>query len=166
MKRNPTRPVRVGSVTLGSSHPVAVQSMCATRTQDVDATVEQAEAIREAGGTLVRVAVDSPRDVEALAEVRRQTKANLVVDLQENYRLAASVAPHVDKVRYNPGHLWHHEKQKPVREKVRFLVDVAREHDLAIRIGVNCGSVDPVLKEQIGRASRRERGEIDEAQAS
>ena len=79
--------------------------MCATRTQDVDATVEQAEAIRNAGGDLVRVAVDSPKDVEALAEIRRQTPANLVVDLQENYRLAATVAPHVDKVRYNPGHL-------------------------------------------------------------
>jgi (E)-4-hydroxy-3-methylbut-2-enyl-diphosphate synthase len=148
MKRNPTRPVRIGSVFLGAGHPVAVQSMCATRTQDVDATVEQAESIREAGAALVRVAVDSARDVEALAEVRRQTKANLVVDLQESYRLAETVAPHVDKVRYNPGHLWHHERSKPVAEKVRFLVDVAREHDLALRVGVNCGSVDPAIKER------------------
>jgi (E)-4-hydroxy-3-methylbut-2-enyl-diphosphate synthase len=131
---------------IGSGHPVAVQSMCATRTQDVDATVEQAEAIRNAGGDLVRVAVDNPQDVAALAEIRRQTRANLVVDLQENYRLAASVAPHVDKVRYNPGHLYHHEREKPVGEKVRFLADVAREHDCAIRVGVNCGSVDPALK--------------------
>jgi (E)-4-hydroxy-3-methylbut-2-enyl-diphosphate synthase len=146
MKRNPTRAVRVGEVTLGGGHPVAVQSMCATRTQDVDATVEQAEAIRKAGGDVVRVAVDSPKDVDALAEIRRQTPANLVVDLQENYRLAARVAPHVDKVRYNPGHLYHHEKEKPVREKVRFLAEVAREHDCAIRVGVNCGSVDPETK--------------------
>jgi (E)-4-hydroxy-3-methylbut-2-enyl-diphosphate synthase len=146
MKRNPTRTVKVGSVSLGAGHPVAVQSMCATRTQDVDATVEQAESIRNAGAGLVRVAVDSPKDVEALAEVRRQTPANLVVDLQENYRLAETVAPHVDKVRYNPGHLWHHEKSKPVGEKVRFLVDVARAHDLALRVGVNCGSVDPEIK--------------------
>ncbi len=146
MKRNPTRPVRVGAVTIGGGHPVAVQSMCATRTQDVDATVEQAEAIRKAGGDVVRLAVDNAKDVLALAEVRRQTSANLVVDLQENYRLATRVAPHVDKIRYNPGHLWHHEKEKPVKEKVRFLVDVAREHDLALRVGVNCGSVDPELK--------------------
>ena len=83
------------------------------------------------GGDLVRVAVDSPKDVEALAEVRRQTTANLVVDLQENYRLAASVAPHVDKIRYNPGHLYHHEKEKPVaREGRASSSDVAREHDL------------------------------------
>jgi len=143
-KRNPTRSVRVGSVRLGAAHEVAVQSMCATRTQDIDATVEQAEAIRNAGGALVRVAVDNPKDVAALAEIRRQTPANLVVDLQENYRLAAQVAPHVDKVRYNPGHLYHHEKEKPVRDKVRFLADVARENDCAIRVGVNCGSVDPV----------------------
>src|SRR5512147_936484 len=126
MKRNPTRTVRVGTIALGAAHPVAVQSMCATRTQDVDATVEQAEAIRKAGGALVRVAVDSPKDVQALAEVRRQTKANLVVDLQESYRLAEAVGPHVDKIRYNPGHLWHHERSKPVREKVRFIVGVAR----------------------------------------
>jgi (E)-4-hydroxy-3-methylbut-2-enyl-diphosphate synthase len=146
MKRGATRAVRVGTVTLGGAHPVAVQSMCATRTQDVDATVEQAEAIRAAGGDLVRVAVDSPKDVEALAAIRRQTKANLVVDLQENYRLAERVAPSVDKLRYNPGHLYHHEKDKPVREKVRFLADVARTHDCALRVGVNCGSVDPQTK--------------------
>jgi (E)-4-hydroxy-3-methylbut-2-enyl-diphosphate synthase len=143
MNRNPSRAVRVGAVTLGGGHPVAVQSMCATRTQDVDATVEQAEAIRKAGGDVVRVAVDSAKDVDALAQIRRQTTANLVVDLQENYRLAAKVAPHVDKVRYNPGHLYHHEKDKPVREKVRFLAEAAREHDCAMRVGVNCGSVDP-----------------------
>jgi (E)-4-hydroxy-3-methylbut-2-enyl-diphosphate synthase len=143
VKRNATRAVPVGTVTLGGGHAIAVQSMCATRTQDVDATVEQAEEIRAAGGDLVRVAVDSPKDVEALAEIRRQTKANLVVDLQENYRLAEKVAPSVDKLRYNPGHLYHHEKHKPVREKVQFLAEVARAHDCALRVGVNCGSVDP-----------------------
>jgi len=145
-KRKPTRSVRVGTAWVGSAHPIALQSMCATRTQDVDATVEQAESIREAGGDLVRIAVDSAKDVEALARIREQTTANLVVDLQENYRLAARVAPHVDKVRYNPGHLYHHEKDKPVREKVRFLAEVAREHDCALRVGVNCGSVDPEIK--------------------
>jgi (E)-4-hydroxy-3-methylbut-2-enyl-diphosphate synthase len=120
--------------------------MCATRTQDIDATVEQAESIRRAGGDVVRVAVDNPADVAALAEVRRQTRANLAVDLQENYRLAAQVAPHVDKIRYNPGHLYHHEREKSTAQKVAFLVDIAREHDCALRVGVNCGSVDPELK--------------------
>jgi (E)-4-hydroxy-3-methylbut-2-enyl-diphosphate synthase len=146
VKRNPTRTVAVGTVTLGGGHPVAVQSMCATRTQDIDATVEQAEAIRAAGGDLVRVAVDSAKDVDALGEIRRQTRANLVVDLQESYRLAERVAPRVDKLRYNPGHLHHHEKDKPVREKVGYLAAVAREHGCALRVGVNCGSVDPETK--------------------
>jgi (E)-4-hydroxy-3-methylbut-2-enyl-diphosphate synthase len=146
MKRNETRAVKVGTIVIGGGHPVAVQSMCATKTQDVDATVEQAEAIRKAGGDVVRVAVDAPKDVEALAEIRRQTSANLVVDLQENYRLAEQVAPHVDKIRYNPGHLYHHERDKPVREKVRFLASVATAHDCALRVGVNCGSVDPDTK--------------------
>ncbi len=144
--RNPTREVRIGTLTIGSPHPVAVQSMCATRTQDIDATVAQVEAIRLAGGDIVRLAVDNVKDVEALQEIRRQTKANLAVDLQENYRLATGVAPHVDKIRYNPGHLYHHEKTKSVRDKVGFLAGVARDHDCAIRIGVNCGSVDPEVK--------------------
>ena len=146
MKRNPTRSVRAGSVTIGGGQPIAVQTMCATKTQDVAASVEQAERMRAAGAALVRLAVDSPKDVQALAEIRKQTKANLVVDLQENYRLAAQVAPHVDKIRYNPGHLYHHERDKPVRDKVAFLVNVAREHDCALRVGVNCGSVDPEVE--------------------
>jgi len=145
-RRNPTREVRIGRLLIGAAHPVAVQSMCATHTRDIDATVEQAEAIRRAGGDLVRVAVDSRSDATALAEIRRQTSVNLAVDLQESYRLAELVAPHVDKIRYNPGHLYHHERDKPVAEKVRFLAEVAREHGNALRIGVNCGSVDPEQK--------------------
>ena len=117
--RRSTRPVRVGNVTIGGGAPIAVQSMAATRTQDIEATVRQVNLLHEAGADIVRIAVDSRKDVEALAEVRRRTSATLSVDLQENYRLAEIVAPHVDKIRYNPGHLHHHEKDKPVREKVR-----------------------------------------------
>ena len=73
---------------------------------------------------------------------------NLAVDLQENYRLAEIVASSVDKIRYNPGHLYHHERDKPWQDKVRFLAEVAGEHECAIRVGVNCGSVDPAKKEQ------------------
>ena len=91
----------------------------------------------------MRVAVDSKPDAVALAEIRNQTEANLSVDLQENYRLAEIVAPHVDKIRYNPGHLYHHERDKPWQEKVSYLAQVADENDCAIRVGVNCGSVDP-----------------------
>jgi len=143
LPRNPTRAVSIGSVTIGDDHPVAVQSMCATHTQDVEATTAQVNALAEAGAGVVRIAVDNTRDAEALAEIRRRTRANLSVDLQENYRLATQVAPHVDKVRYNPGHLYHHEREKPWQDKVKFLAGVAGENDCAMRVGVNCGSVDP-----------------------
>jgi (E)-4-hydroxy-3-methylbut-2-enyl-diphosphate synthase len=146
--RNPTRVVRVGSVTLGGGSPIAVQSMTATHTRNVDATTEQVNNLVAAGADVVRIAVDNTKDAEALAEIRLRTKANLSVDLQENYRLAKDVAPHVDKVRYNPGHLYHHEREKPWQDKVKFLVDVAGENDCAMRVGVNCGSVDPAKLEK------------------
>ena len=147
LPRNPTRSVDIGRLTVGDSHPIAVQSMTATRTRDVNSTVSQVHQLADAGADIVRIAVDSRRDVEALAEIRKQTTANLSVDLQENYRLAETVAPHVDKIRYNPGHLYHHEPRKPWQEKVRYLADVAKQHDCAIRVGVNCGSVDPAQRD-------------------
>lgn len=146
--RNPTRRVKVGSIFIGDNHPIAVQSMTATKTQDIDATVELIRLLENAGADVVRIAVDSKKDAESLSEIRRQTQANLSVDLQENYRLAELVAPHVDKIRYNPGHLYHHEKEKPWTDKVEYIVGVAKDHDCAIRIGVNCGSVDPAKKEK------------------
>src|SRR5262245_27725126 len=99
--RNPTRAVKVGQGTIGGGHPIMIQSMTATHTQDIEATLEQAESLRAAGAGLVRIAVDNVHDAEALAEIRKRCAANLVVDLQENYRLVTRVAPHVDKVRYN-----------------------------------------------------------------
>src|SRR5881275_3354873 len=117
--------------------------MAATRTQDVAATIRQVELLELAGADVIRIAVDNPKDVEALADIRMaRPNANLVIDLQENYRLAEKVAPYVQKLRYNPGHLYHIERDKPISAKVAYLVDVARAHGCAIRIGVNAGSVD------------------------
>jgi (E)-4-hydroxy-3-methylbut-2-enyl-diphosphate synthase len=146
--RNPTRAVRIGSITIGAGHPIAAQSMTATHTTDIEATVAQAEDLRQAGAGVVRIAVDSKKDAAALPAIRAGTTANLAIDLQENYRLAADVAPHVDKLRYNPGHLYHHEPTKPWQEKVKFIADIAAAHDCALRVGVNCGSVDPAKKEK------------------
>jgi len=148
--RNPTRSVKIGTVTIGAGHPVAVQTMTATKTADVAATVAQIRQFEDAGADVVRIAVDSKADAAAVADIRKETTANLVIDLQENYRLAAVVAPHVDKIRYNPGHLYHHEREKPVDEKVTFMADVAGSHGISIRVGVNCGSVDPTLAERFG----------------
>ncbi len=153
MKRAPSRPVRAGTVTIGGGHPIVVQSMCATRTTDIEATTQQVRMLHDAGAGLVRIAVDSQRDVAALAEIRaRVPDANLVVDLQENYRLIAQVAPFVNKVRYNPGHLYHHEKTKTTRDKVAFIAETAARYDLAVRVGVNCGSVDPAMEARFAGA--------------
>ncbi|HVJ66781.1 MAG TPA: (E)-4-hydroxy-3-methylbut-2-enyl-diphosphate synthase [Caulifigura sp.] len=148
LPRNPTRAVKIGSITIGAGNPIAVQSMTATHTTNIDATVSQIHDLEAAGADVIRVAVDSKKDAEALLEIRRQTTANLVIDLQENYRLAEVVAPAVQKLRYNPGHLYHHERDKPWQEKVRYIAKVAADHDCAMRIGVNCGSVDPAKKEK------------------
>jgi len=144
--RNPTRAVRIGSITVGAGHPIAIQSMCATKTANIEATVAQANQLAAAGADIVRIAVDSHREAESLPAIRERTRTNLSVDLQENYRLASQLAPWVDKIRYNPGHLYHHEPEKPWQDKVKFLVEVAAQHDVALRVGVNCGSVDPAKR--------------------
>ena len=148
LKRKPTRAVRIGTVQVGAGAPIVVQSMCATKTTDIEATVAQVHQLEEAGAGVVRIAVDNPKEAAALKEIRAQTSATLSVDLQENYKVADQVAPFVDKIRYNPGHLHHIEKRKTIPQKVAWLVAVAREHDVAVRIGVNCGSVAPAFLEQ------------------
>jgi len=154
IRRKPTRAVRIGSITVGGGAPIAVQSMAATKTQDIEATTRQVHLIHAAGADIIRIACDSKADVAALAEVRARVmetiQPNLSVDLQENYRLSEIVAPYVDKIRYNPGHLWHHEREKSIRDKVAYIADIAEKHDIALRVGVNCGSVDPVMAERFG----------------
>ncbi|HUO04600.1 MAG TPA: (E)-4-hydroxy-3-methylbut-2-enyl-diphosphate synthase [Candidatus Binataceae bacterium] len=144
-----TRTIDVGGTKVGGGAPIVVQSMCATRTIDIDQTVAQAHQLAKAGAGIVRIAVDSDKEIPALAEIRKQTKGIVLsVDLQENYKIADRVAPHVDKIRYNPGHLHHIEKSKSIERKVGWIADVARENNLAVRIGVNCGSVAPAFLEK------------------
>ncbi len=144
-----TRQIDIGGIPVGGGTPIVVQSMCATRTMDVDATVAQTHQLARAGAGIVRIALDNEKEVAALKEIRAQTRGVVLsVDLQENYKIAGKVAPHVDKIRYNPGHLHHIEKAKSIPQKVRWLVDIARNHNLAIRIGVNCGSVAPAFLAQ------------------
>lgn len=148
IQRNPTREVQVRDLRIGGGAPISFQSMTATRTQDIEATIAQTNALAAAGADLVRIAIDNRKDLEALVEIRARTTARLVVDLQENYPLAEQVAPHVDKIRYNPGHLHHLEKNKTVEEKVRWLAGIAQQNNCALRIGVNCGSVAPDFLER------------------
>ncbi|MBN4078176.1 (E)-4-hydroxy-3-methylbut-2-enyl-diphosphate synthase [Nitrospina gracilis] len=149
MQPRKTRKIRIGKLVIGGDSPIAVQSMAATQTQDLTATARQIEVLEKANADVIRIAVDSEKDVEALKELRKKfPDSTWSVDLQENYKLAPIVAPWVDKIRYNPGHLFHLEKEKTIREKVEFIVEAARKNDCAIRIGVNCGSVDPDYKER------------------
>ena len=146
--RNPTRAVRVGDRIIGSGQPILVQSMCATHTTDLDATCRQVDALSAAGAGIVRLAVDSKKDAEAAIAIADRVQAHICIDLQENWRLTEILAPHVAKIRYNPGHLHHHEKRVPWQEKVQRIADWAVASDIALRIGVNCGSVDPLQKEK------------------
>lgn len=146
--RKLTRAVHAGDLKIGDGAPISVQSMCATRTQDIAATLEQINLLEEHGADLIRIAIDSKADISALEEIRKHTKARLTVDLQESYRLAIAAAPFVQKIRYNPGHLHHHEKELSIIEKVKQVVDAARKHDCALRIGINFGSLDPNKREE------------------
>lgn len=143
-----TRKIKVRDLEIGGDAPVSVQSMCATHTQDIEATLSQIRALESSGADLIRIAVDNHKDVEALKTIRQNTKARLVVDLQENFPLAEALAPYVDKIRYNPGHLHHLEKSRPIEDKVGWLVSIAKQHGIALRIGVNCGSVAPHFLEK------------------
>ena len=154
--RRTTREIRIGDVLIGGSQPVLLQSMCATKTTDIEATANMATLLAEAGAGLVRIAVDTKRDAEALREIAARTPARLSVDLHENHKLAERVAPFVAKIRYNPGHLHHTagSNQKTPgntapevswQDKVKRIADIAGEHGCALRIGVNCGSLDPAV---------------------
>ena len=149
MQSRKTRKIHIGKLVIGGDSPIAVQSMAATQTQDLAATARQIEVLEKAKADVIRIAVDSEKDVEALKTLRQKFPDSIwSVDLQENYKLAPLVAPWVNKIRYNPGHLFHLEKEKTIREKVEFIVEAARKNNCAIRIGVNCGSVDPDYKER------------------
>ena len=144
-----TRKIHIGKLVIGGDSPIAIQSMAATQTQNLEATARQIEVLEAAQADIIRIAVDNEKDVTALRTLRQQFPESVwSVDLQENYKLAPLVAPFVDKIRYNPGHLFHLDKHKTIREKVKFIVNSAKENDCAIRIGVNCGSVDPDYKEK------------------
>lgn len=172
--RRITRFIYVGKVVIGGDAPVVIQSMTATKTTDVAATVAMIRALSAAGGKIIRVAVDSPRDADALREIRAEiseiskksgmAEVAMAVDLQENWKLAEKVAPFVDKIRYNPGHLHHVDAQKTWQEKVAWLVSLAREQTCALRVGVNCGSLDPTLCDF--EISGAENGEKNPALAS
>lgn len=144
MERKLTREVRIGEQMLGGNHPILIQSMCNTDTRDVAATVAQILRLEEAGCELVRVAVPDMAAAEAIGEIKKQIHIPLVADIHFDYRLALRVMElGIDKVRINPGNIGE-------EERIRQVVEMAKEKHIPIRIGVNSGSLEKELVEKYG----------------
>lgn len=143
-RREDTRTVKIGDVEIGGSHPVAIQSMCNTKTEDVRATVAQILQLEAAGCDIIRVAVPTMEAAQALTEIKKQIHIPLVADIHFDYRLAIAAMEHgADKVRINPGNIGS-------EEKVRAVVEKAKEYGVPIRVGVNSGSLEKPLIEKYG----------------
>lgn len=142
--RTQTRPVRVGDLTIGGNNEVILQSMCTTKTADVQATVAEILRLEEAGCQLVRVTVNNQEAADAIKEIKKQIHIPLVADIHFDYRLAlAAIENGIDKVRINPGNIGR-------REKVEAVVKACKERGIPIRIGVNAGSLENHLLEKYG----------------
>ncbi len=135
IQRRPSRRVRIGSVVIGGDEPIAVQSMTTARTEDIDAAAAQIAELEAAGCRIARVAVPTRAAAEALGELKRQTRLPLVADIHFEANLALeAIRQGADKVRLNPGNIRDSEKLDAV-------IDAAKDAGVAIRIGVNSGSV-------------------------
>ena len=144
MKRYETSCISVGGVPVGGSAPVSVQSMCNTKTWDVEATVQQIRALRAAGADIVRIAIPDERSALAVEAIKAAVDVPLVADIHFDYRLALLVAERgIDKIRINPGNIGGEERVKAV-------ADACRTRGIPIRIGVNAGSLEKPLLEKYG----------------
>lgn len=144
MLREETRSVQVGNLTIGGNNHVVIQSMCNTKTKDVEATIKQINALQQAGCELVRVAVFDKEDAYAIKEIKKGIHIPLVADIHFDYKLALiAIESGIDKVRINPGNIGSIEKVKAV-------VDACKEKHIPIRIGVNGGSLEKDILEKYG----------------
>jgi len=139
-----TRTVRIGDVAIGGDNPIRIQSMCNTKTENVEATVAQIRALAAAGCEIIRVAVPNEAAALALKDIRRQIKLPLVADIHFDYHLAlAAMENGADKIRINPGNIgedW----------KLREVVNAAKERNIPIRVGVNSGSLEKEILKKYG----------------
>ena len=137
--REHTRAVWIGDRVIGGGNPILIQSMTNTRTEDVDATVEQILRLEKAGCELIRCTVPTMEAAEAFKEIKKRIHIPLIADIHFNYRLAiAAIENGADKIRINPGNIGS-------EDKVRAVVDAARERNVPIRVGVNSGSLEKEL---------------------
>ncbi|TFG38435.1 MAG: flavodoxin-dependent (E)-4-hydroxy-3-methylbut-2-enyl-diphosphate synthase [Syntrophobacterales bacterium] len=143
MPRKKTKSVRVGSVKIGGGAPVVVQSMTCTDTRDVKSTVHQIKRLEDAGCEIVRVAVPDEEAADALTDIRRDIDIPLIADIHFNHFLALkAIENSVDGIRVNPGNIG--------REKMKGIIEAAKEKNVAIRIGINAGSLEKDILEKHG----------------
>ena len=142
--RNKTKTVQIGDRVIGGGNPILIQSMTNTKTQDVEATVAQIRELTKAGCEIIRCAVPDMEAAKALAEIKKQIDIPLVADIHFDYKLAiAAMENGADKIRINPGNIGS-------SERVRAVVDCAKERNIPIRVGVNSGSLEKTLLEKYG----------------
>jgi (E)-4-hydroxy-3-methylbut-2-enyl-diphosphate synthase len=144
IQRRKSRQIMVGNVPVGGDAPVAVQSMTNTSTTDVEATVKQIQSLQNVGADIVRVSVPTMDAAEAFGQIRKQVNIPLVADIHFDYKIALRVAElGVDCLRINPGNIGR-------EDRVRSVVDKARDYGIPIRIGVNAGSLEKELQKKYG----------------
>lgn len=144
MYRDNTRVVRIGDRKIGGGNPILIQSMTNTKTEDVEATVAQILALEKAGCEIIRCTVPTEEAAKALRKIKKQIHIPLVADIHFDYRMAiAAIENGADKIRINPGNIGS-------AEKVKAVVDAAREREIPIRVGVNSGSLEKPLLEKYG----------------
>lgn len=144
MKRNETRPIHVGNVQIGGQNKVVIQSMCNTKTKDVQNTVKQILELEKAGCEIIRVACLDIEDAKAIRDIKSQIHIPIVADIHFDYRIALqAIESGVDKVRINPGNIGD-------EEKVRKIVEACKTKNIPIRIGVNAGSLEKDLLNKFG----------------
>ncbi len=142
MNRKITKTVRIGSRVIGGGHPVLIQSMTNTRTEDIKATVTQIKQLEAAGCEIVRCTVPTKEAAAALVEIKKQVQIPVVADIHFDYRLAvAAIENGADKIRINPGNIGS-------AGRVKAVVDAAKERGIPIRVGVNSGSLEKELIEK------------------
>ena len=144
MKREDTKVIQIGNVKIGGGNPIAIQSMTNTKTEDVQSTVAQILALEAVGCEIIRCAVPTMEAAEALREIKKQIHIPLVADIHFDYKLAiAAIENGADKIRINPGNIGD-------VERVRQVVEKAKEYNVPIRVGVNSGSLEKNLVEKYG----------------
>lgn len=149
MERKLTKQIHVGSVAIGGGAPVSIQSMTNTDTKDIEATVAQILALKEAGCDIIRAAINDEEDAKAIGEIKARTEMPFIADIQFDYRLALMAIEHgCDCLRINPGNIGGNER-------VQAIVDACNKKTIPIRIGVNSGSLHQEMIDQYGGVNRR-----------